>query len=50
VLGERDRMWVHDQVMEIEAPDAAAHLLRGLNGLFGLTPRPARRRAGPAGE
>lgn len=50
VLGERDRMWVHDQVMEIEAPDAAAHLLRGLNGLFGLTPRPARRRAGMAGE
>ncbi|HMZ00710.1 MAG TPA: hypothetical protein PLW24_05095 [Burkholderiaceae bacterium] len=50
VLGERDRMWVHDQVMEIEAPDAALQVQRGLDGLLGLTPRPARRRAGVAGE
>lgn len=50
VLGERDRMWVHDQVMEIEAPDAATLVLRGMQGLLGLSQRPARRRAGVAGE
>jgi hypothetical protein len=50
VLGERDRMWVHDQVMEIEAPDAAALVLKGLGGLLGQEPRRARRSAGVAGD
>lgn len=50
VLGDRDRMWVHDQVMEIEAPDAAALVLKGLNGLLGQAPRPARRAAGACGD
>lgn len=50
VLGERDRMWVHDQVMEIEAPEAAALVLKSLNGLMGHEPRRPRRAAGVSGD
>jgi len=43
VVGERDAMWVRDQVMEIEAPDAVTSIRKGMQGLFGDAPkRPAR--------
>jgi hypothetical protein len=42
VVGEHDAVWVHDQVMEIEAPEAAALLRKGLRGLFEAEPRPRR--------
>lgn len=43
VVGERDAIWVRDQVMEIEAPDAVASIRKGMQGLFGDAPRrPAR--------
>jgi len=35
-----DRLWVHDQVMEIEAPRALDDLRRGVVGLFNM-PKPA---------
>jgi len=50
VVGEADRLWVHDQVMEIEAPEAAAILRRGVLGLLDEEPRPPRRGAGVAGD
>ncbi len=48
VLGERDRVWVHDQVMEIESLDTAEMVRRGLRGLLGELPR--RQRSAGAGE
>lgn len=50
VVGEADRVWVHDQVMEIEAPEAASTLRRGILGLLGEEPRPVRRGAGVSGD
>lgn len=49
VLRERDKVWVHDQVMEIEAPEAVNLIRKGMRGLLGEEPRPARR-AGGGGE
>jgi hypothetical protein len=46
-VGERDQVWLFDQVMEIEAPDAIALVERGLSGL--LDPASPRRRGGEAG-
>lgn len=41
-LPERDQRWVHDQVMEIEGPQAADTLRRAIRDLLGLVPkRPA---------
>jgi len=49
VVGERDTIWVHEQVMEIEAPQAADTIRRGFRDLRGEgAPRP--RRAVEAGE
>ncbi|MDD5295419.1 MAG: hypothetical protein PHU46_00770 [Rhodocyclaceae bacterium] len=50
ILDDRDKTWVHDQVMEIEAPDAAATMRRGVLGLLGEEPRPARRAGGTSGD
>jgi hypothetical protein len=50
VVGEADRVWVHDQVMEIEAPEAAAVLRRAVLGLLGEEPRPPRRGGGVSGD
>lgn len=47
VLGERERIWVYDQVMEIEAPEALSLIRRGMRGLFG-DQRPAGVRRGTA--
>ncbi len=34
IVPKKDHPWVHDQVMEIEAPDAVKALQRALEGLF----------------
>jgi hypothetical protein len=39
VMDERDRNWVTDQVMAIEAPEAIATLERAMSGLLELEPR-----------
>jgi hypothetical protein len=50
VLPERDRTWAISQVIEVEAPDAAASLQRGLAGLLDETPRQRERSAHATGE
>jgi hypothetical protein len=50
VVGPRDTVWVHDQVMEIEAPQAVALLARGIDGLLDDSPRRASRSARMSGE
>lgn len=42
-LPEKDRRWVLDQVMAVEAPDAVAALQRAFAQLHDPAPRPARR-------
>lgn len=50
LLPEKDKTWVHDQVMAIEAPDAAETLKKGVLGLLGELPKPARRGRGTSGD
>jgi hypothetical protein len=50
VLDERDRTWAISQVIEVEGPDAAANLLRGMQGLLDPTPRRRDRTAHAKGE
>jgi hypothetical protein len=44
-LPEKDRLWVLDQVMAIEAPEALATVQRSMRDLYDPTPRRARRSA-----
>jgi hypothetical protein len=50
VVGPRDTVWVHDQVMEIEAPGAVELVERGISGLLGDSPRRASRPQRVSGE
>jgi len=50
ILEDKDKTWVHDQVMEMEAPEAAETVKKGVLGLLGETPRPARRGHGVSGD
>ncbi|HYB52106.1 MAG TPA: hypothetical protein VED47_13450 [Burkholderiaceae bacterium] len=50
VVGPRDTVWVHDQVMEIEAPQAIELVERGIEGLLDETPRQRRRQREVSGE
>jgi hypothetical protein len=50
VMDERDRTWAISQVIEVEAPDAAALLQRGLAGLLDDSPRPRGHGARTSGE
>lgn len=50
VVGPRDTVWIHDQVMEIEGPQAAELVGRGFKGLIGEAPRRAERPARMNGE
>lgn len=50
VLPPKDQLWVVDQAMDIEAPDAIAALEKTLAGLFQPDGSPQRRRAGTTGE
>ncbi|MBT9598443.1 MAG: hypothetical protein IV094_20840 [Vitreoscilla sp.] len=43
VVPEKDRRWVVDQVMAIEAPEAVALVQRAMQGVFSTEPRHARR-------
>ncbi len=45
LMEERDRTWAISQVIEVEAPEAAATMRRGMTGLLDETPRPRSRRA-----
>ncbi len=49
-LPEKDRLWVIDQVMDIEVPDALKALDKTLAGLFGGGDKPRRERAGDSGD
>jgi hypothetical protein len=42
VMEASDRTWAISQVIDVEAPNAADTLRRGLDGLLGVTPRPRR--------
>ncbi|MBK6854044.1 MAG: hypothetical protein IPG93_21290 [Burkholderiales bacterium] len=50
VVPEKDRLWVIDQVMAIEVPEALDIVQRSMHELWDPTPRPVRRRAGMSGE
>jgi hypothetical protein len=50
VVGPRDTVWVHDQVMEIEAPQAVELIERGIKGLLDDSPRRASRSERVSGE
>jgi hypothetical protein len=50
VVGPHDTIWVHEQVMEIEAPQAVETICRSFRDLFGEEPRPVRRRPGVSGD
>jgi hypothetical protein len=50
VVPEKDRLWVIDQVMAIEVPEALDIVQRSMRELWDPTPRPVRRRAGLSGE
>lgn len=48
-LPQKDRLWVLDQLVAIQIPDAAALLQRTMRELHATEPRPARR-ASPSGD
>ena len=50
IMTEHDRTWAISQVIEVEAPDAAALMQRGMAGLLDPSPRRQERRAHAAGE
>ncbi|HEX6944567.1 MAG TPA: hypothetical protein VF196_00130 [Casimicrobiaceae bacterium] len=50
VMDERDRTWAISQVIEVEGPDAAATLARGMKGLLDPAPRRRERSAQAHGE
>jgi len=50
VMGERDRTWAVSQVIEIEGPEAAATLARGMAGLLDESPRKSERSKHATGE
>jgi hypothetical protein len=50
VMTDQDRTWAISQVIEVEAPDAAANLHRGMAGLLDPTPRRRERGARASGK
>lgn len=50
ICDERDRSWVTDQVMAIEAPEAVRTAQRAMAGLFAAGERRARRTGGVSGD
>ncbi|MFO1304801.1 MAG: hypothetical protein U1F54_13795 [Burkholderiales bacterium] len=50
VMGERDRTWAVSQFIEVEGPDAAATLRRGMSGLLDESPRKRERGTHASGE
>jgi hypothetical protein len=50
-MPEKDKTWVYDQVMEIEAPEGVRAIRKTLDGLFGGgEEKPRRSREGVSGE
>jgi hypothetical protein len=49
-MPEKDKNWVYDQVMEIEAPEGVQAIRKTLDGLFGGEDKPRRAREGLSGE
>jgi len=49
-MTERDRTWAISQVIEVEAPEAAATLHRAMAGLLDPSPRPRERGSRATGE
>ncbi len=49
-MPEKDKTWVYDQVMEIEAPDGVKAIQKTLAGLFGGEEKPRRSREGLSRE
>jgi len=49
-MPEKDKNWVYDQVMEIEAPEGVKAIRKTLDGLFGGEDKPRRSREGLSGE
>jgi hypothetical protein len=50
VVDERDRRWVTDQVMAINAPEAIATLEKSMRGLLELEPKRQRTRSDASGD
>lgn len=50
IMEDKDKTWVHDQVMSIEAPEAASTIRKGILGLMGEEPAPTRRAGGMSGD
>jgi hypothetical protein len=50
IMSDQDRTWAISQVIEVEAPDAAANLHRGMAGLLDQSPRRRERGARATGE
>jgi hypothetical protein len=50
IMSEQDRSWAISQIIEVEAPDAAAMLHRGMAGLLDQSPRQRERGARATGE
>ncbi len=50
VVEERDRTWVTDQVMAVEAPEAIATLEKAMSGLLELEPHRLAKRSDSSGE
>jgi len=50
VVGPHDALWVHEQVMEIEAPQAVEIVHGSLRSLLGDAPPPSRRQSTMSGE
>jgi hypothetical protein len=51
LLPEKDRLWVIEQMMAAEAPEAVEMVRRALQGVLSTEPRPARGgRGGPLGD
>jgi len=49
-MPEKDKNWVYDQVMEIEAPEGVTAIQKTLDGLFGGEEKPPRMREGLSGQ
>ena len=50
IMTDQDRTWAISQVIEVEAPEAAANLHRGMAGLLDEAPRRRERGARATGE
>lgn len=50
VVGPHDQLWIHEQVMEIEAPQAVGQIHKAILDLLGEGPRRGRRPGAVGGE